>query len=902
MTPRGDGAVALIGRTAELAAVETFLRDPAGSALVVRGGPGVGKTTVVEEAFHCLEDTVDVMRINGRASGASGPYSATLANLEAVRQHPTWRPWADEFGRTVERRAAAVDPDPVVDATALANELATLSERFEEPERRTVVLVDDLEAADAYSQEFVAVSAERAGPLTVSYVVTTSACTPVDAQHEVELDGLGTGEVRELLEVLLGYRVPYPVALGVREATAGMPLAIREIVGRLSTASLRGSEPLPVPLPTTERLHSAYRPALDGLAPRAVAALAMFSCRPSITLEAFAAAVGGIDEVDELIRRDLVHWQGGVIGPASRAQPAVAWSASTLSDLATAAGRLVAATSDSDERLIFGLVDHTSNLDEWTPELTERLATVANDRTAAAMASLTEQRCAGSADVALLAALALAYEGMGATSAALRVVERGQRLEPRGDDLLRLQMCRARVNALRGFSLTDDGSWDVAVADGAGDPAVSFDVRIALAASHTFQDQAELARVELDHATVTDDVPTKSRRRADLVRHALGIRSAADTDIDAYRIAITQQVTERTWESWPYTVAFARDLLALGEPRSARRLLKQRLGGVISEVEQCAYLAALAEIEAWSGRFRAALDLVREIDLLLPSTASAGLNLRGVLIWCHAATGDGEDLLARYNAESHSGVGPIEIYTRAAATAYQHLTAARFSEAADLLLVVLRNSPAVPHLVPECLSDLVEALSASGDVAGARLELKRGLDHLVECTSARTRHLLARCELLTGDLDQAYVLDDHEPGVDDATRARTLIAYARRLIDAGRIEDAQAPLGRAEQIARLWGLGGWLREVERLRDVDSEDTAPWNQLSPEERRIVAMVVDGARNREIAADLFVSLRSAEAALTRIFRTVGVANRRELIAFASRSGRFDGGVSSTRKLQA
>src|SRR5690606_32539249 len=115
-------------------------------------------------------------------------------------------------------------------------------------------------------------------------------------------------------------------------------------------------------------------------------------------------------------------------------------------------------------------------------------------------------------------------------------------------------------------------------------------------------------------------------------------------------------------------------------------------------------------------------------------------------------TGAGADLLARYDAESHSGVGPNQIYTRAAATAYEHLTAARFVEAGNLLRVVLRNSSAVPHLVASGLADLVEALTAAGDPAGARQELKRGRDRLPETASARTRHLLNRCALLLGDL------------------------------------------------------------------------------------------------------------------------------------------------------
>lgn len=53
------------------------------------------------------------------------------------------------------------------------------------------------------------------------------------------------------------------------------------------------------------------------------------------------------------------------------------------------------------------------------------------------------------------------------------------------------------------------------------------------------------------------------------------------------------------------------------------------------------------------------------------------------------------------------------------------------------------------------------------------------------------------------------------------------------------------------------------------------------QLTDIERQIVALVMQRKRNREIAAALYVSLRTVEGHLTRIFRKLGVATKAQLV---------------------
>jgi DNA-binding CsgD family transcriptional regulator len=57
--------------------------------------------------------------------------------------------------------------------------------------------------------------------------------------------------------------------------------------------------------------------------------------------------------------------------------------------------------------------------------------------------------------------------------------------------------------------------------------------------------------------------------------------------------------------------------------------------------------------------------------------------------------------------------------------------------------------------------------------------------------------------------------------------------------------------------------------------------APLDQLTPTEQQIAALAATGLTNREIANQAFVSLKTVEANLARIYRKVGVRSRAELV---------------------
>ena len=98
----------------------------------------------------------------------------------------------------------------------------------------------------------------------------------------------------------------------------------------------------------------------------------------------------------------------------------------------------------------------------------------------------------------------------------------------------------------------------------------------------------------------------------------------------------------------------------------------------------------------------------------------------------------------------------------------------------------------------------------------------------------------------------------------------------RRADDAGRACAAFDGLG-----APAWGSAR--AELGRIGG-----RAPaTGELTDAERRIVELVVAGRSNKEIAAQLYLALGTVEAALSKIYRKLGVGSRTELAAFVRRS---------------
>jgi DNA-binding CsgD family transcriptional regulator len=187
--------------------------------------------------------------------------------------------------------------------------------------------------------------------------------------------------------------------------------------------------------------------------------------------------------------------------------------------------------------------------------------------------------------------------------------------------------------------------------------------------------------------------------------------------------------------------------------------------------------------------------------------------------------------------------------------------------------------------------DIIDAALRIGDRDRAHRELEE-LEAWAPISSAPlVTGLLARCRaLLAEDPDEAErqferSLAQFALEAPVFERARTQLAYGERLRRERRKVEARTQLRTALDTfegmgARLWaerarGELGASGETARKRDVSTLD-----DLTPQELRIAQLVAAGATNRDAAAQLFVSPKTVEYHLRKVFMKLGVGSRVEL----------------------
>jgi DNA-binding CsgD family transcriptional regulator len=129
-------------------------------------------------------------------------------------------------------------------------------------------------------------------------------------------------------------------------------------------------------------------------------------------------------------------------------------------------------------------------------------------------------------------------------------------------------------------------------------------------------------------------------------------------------------------------------------------------------------------------------------------------------------------------------------------------------------------------------------------------------------------------------------------------RAQRYAALGAELRRSGRRVEAREPLRRAVDLAHECGATDLVAEaLGELRATGARPRRPritgTLALTRSERRIADLAADGSRNREIAAELFVTIPTVEFHLRNAYRKLGITSRRELPAALGRP-RHRGGL--------
>jgi len=278
-------------------------------------------------------------------------------------------------------------------------------------------------------------------------------------------------------------------------------------------------------------------------------------------------------------------------------------------------------------------------------------------------------------------------------------------------------------------------------------------------------------------------------------------------------------------------------------------------------------------------------------------------NSLGILAWLAAVEGlesEAHEHAARADDLAQRGLGNTLLRARLQATlGLLELGLARPLAAIEKLRPVAelaeRHGLREPSVLPYA-PDLIEAYARAGEQEAATRELTKLTDL---ARSLNRRWALAAVARLNGflgrddDLDEHFgtALALHEQGAGSAfERARTELLYGERLRRAKRRVEAREHLRSA--VERFDGLGAapWSEQGRRELRASGEKiprrdpTAP-EKLTPQELQIALQVAEGRTNRDVAAALFLSPKTVEFHLTRVYRKLNIHSRAELVRLFS-----------------
>ncbi len=338
--------------------------------------------------------------------------------------------------------------------------------------------------------------------------------------------------------------------------------------------------------------------------------------------------------------------------------------------------------------------------------------------------------------------------------------------------------------------------------------------------------------------------------------------------------------------------------LALGrfdEARAFFRDLLQRGAITGASTSEADLEARLAEVELVAGGWDAALEhaerartAAAELEQAMPPAAA---RVRATIA---ARRGDfaAARALVRDNLEADDAISDplvraawLQTATAVESAAGDHAAVDRYAAEARRVLGEIGVSEPLRF---DTTAEQAEALVALGQLdraADLLAELERRCAVLPRASCSATAAMIFA--LLASDEDEvARALGLTAPALDESAgwptfeRLRALLARGalqRRRRDR---RGATASLELALRLAEQLGAAPWrdraLAELERMGSRRGASL----ELTPTERQVAELIAAGATNREAAAQLYMSPKTVEAHLSRIYGKLGIASRAEL----------------------
>jgi DNA-binding CsgD family transcriptional regulator len=909
----------LVGRERERALLKTLLEEArAGRSrvLVIRGEPGVGKTALLDLALALAGDA-HVLRCRGVESESELAFSG-LAEL--------LRPAVGLVDEIPEPQREALSAVLALAPTAVTERFAAylgvlsllgLASRT----NPLLVLVDDSHWLDGSSAEAISFVARRLQAEAITLVITIREGEPSSFEaagfEELVLTGLDPAAAEELL--LSHHPELSPVALAeLIQSSAGNPLALRELPRFIRHDQLEGTVPTE-PLRGGPLIERAFLSRIRDLPSRTQRALLVASAGASDSARTIVRAMTKLGLSSEALEAaegsGLLAAQGDrLIFDHPLVRSAVYHAATPSARRAAHQALADALVGDEDQDLrAWHRAAAARAPDEAVAAELEAAALRARTRAGHAAAAVAFERAARFSQRRKVRARRL-YEA-GAAAGAAGKSEHALALLAEALESTDAESLRADIQHLRGRLLMSKG------ARGVGDLLLAEGLR---AVNHN-QTKGTVMVAEAIGGFIWEGQPQRLSEASAIALQLPWPKGGVAELFVKMAVGFARVAEGRCEEGRPLALSAAADLerdpRLLAEPRiggfvgqllyvveefdRARALLKR----VTSEARTAAALPGLAYgltvlgiTEMRAGRWAAASAALHEAVELTRLAGSLSDHAFSVEMLARLEAAQGKIADSRAHAEialeiSRTQVLPLHSILAYSALGFLELSQGRAAEAVHPLREGVRvleetgRSDAIqqPYLTP----DLVEAYVRAGAgqkaehaLASYEPEAQRTGVATARAASLRCRGLLAPEAAFERSFRQALAAHDDAPCLTPFEVARTRLCFGERLRRARRRGQAREELEEALAVFEHLGAHPWAEKARaELELAGRRTTRPRRErleslLTTQELRVALTVGSGARNREAAAQLFLSPKTIENHLRHIFAKLGIRSRAEL----------------------
>ena len=914
----------IFGRDLELTAMDQFLNSTPNwpSAMIIQGEAGIGKTTLWLEGVRRAEER-SVRALQARPAESEQKLSyVALADLVVGA--------FDEVGSTlpeVQQRAlaGALVRDETVDgtsalttATAFVGVLAACAEKSE-----VLLAVDDVQWLDSASAEALAFALRRLPPkvgvllahrveLGQELPLGLARALPEDRLLRIAPRPLSLAALHHLVKFRLGTSLPRPLLARLADASGGNPFYALEMARALAPdGDLKPTQPLPVPRNLEELVRSRVETLSAPAWQLALAAAATSQPTRSVLASAlpadadFGAALleaeeaGVLSSENERIRFEHPLLASVIYASASaeRRRQLHKRLALVVSDLEERARHLALCTTEPEEEIAAELEAAAAlAARRGAPEAAAELFSAAKRLTPLASKEKLTSRGLGEAKALLAAgdidgARKLASEAAATSAAGLR----------------------AEAELILGDVDWIGGSWARAIEH----------LENAIAAEPEDPALAARAYPKLVNYTVAH-APSEGIERAERAFAALSSQrvpaAVASVAFDSYwaGLLLGGGARPELLERW-------RELEDQAGPESAKSVIPLIYFHSIDDfdaarnrhaVESEWYrvrgeegwaaerLAHLGFVEFRAGRWDLAERLVEDSCTAIAQLERPGPWTMPFRLRSFVDAGRGRTERARTTL-----LPLIDEANRSGRTSWEalFLSTLAFVEFADddhaavdaALTRMYRctEDTGIRDLIPDRSEPLhVESLVALGEIERARGALDRLEERgqmfprlWIDVTLPRARAIVLAAE---GELEKAFAALN---ALDEAAAANLPFDLAWTLLVRGRLlrrakqrhaaaEVLRAALKQFEQL----GAPSWIERTRAELDRVGLRRAP-TELTATERRVAELAASGLTNREVASKAFMSPKTVQANLARVYRKLGISSRAELGARMSEERR-------------